>query len=112
MSEPRVLPHLDHVDVCVCSTYTYIKPALARHAPFFEFFSINLLPRSEQEWEGIATARGVAETDRYIAQTEKKAFKPITINTKFTCKLRDYLEEVEGRSFSDVEAKPHRGWED
>lgn len=57
---------------------------------------------------GIATATGVAEPDCYTARTEKKAFKPITINTKFTCKLRDYLEEVEGRSFSDVEAKPHR----
>lgn len=43
--------------------------------------------------------KGVTEPNCYIVQMEKKAFKPTTANIKFTCELRDYLEEVEGRSF-------------
>lgn len=76
----------------------YIKPALPC-LPFFVVFSINLLSRPEQEWEGIATVKGVTEPNCYIVQMEKKAFKPTTANIKFTCEFRDYLEEVEGRSF-------------
>ena len=39
---------------------------------------------------------------------EKKAFKTTTANIKFTCELRDYLEEVAGSSFYDVGVKLHR----
>lgn len=76
----------------------YIKPALPC-LPFFVFFSINLLSRPEQEWEGIVTVKGVTEPNCYIVQKEKKVFKPTTVNIKFTCELSEYLEEVEGRSF-------------
>lgn len=94
------LPHLDRANcvyiyilhICILNPHCHV-------CPFFVVFGINLLSRPEQEWEGIVTVKGVTEPNCYIAQMEKKAFKPITANIKFTCDLRDYLEEVEGRSF-------------
>uniref|UniRef100_A0A8C0XXB8 Uncharacterized protein n=1 Tax=Castor canadensis TaxID=51338 RepID=A0A8C0XXB8_CASCN len=49
----------------------YIKPALPC-LPFFVVYSINLLSRPEQGWERNATAKGVAESNCYIVQTERK----------------------------------------